>query len=249
MFVPLCHIKYIREGVEKYIKIFESQTNSDYRKKELQELQYDIISEFDGEEAASEFINNHLENDRFREVAVENAIDKKDYDKALDLCSEAEKQSGNYRGQTDKWKKLRYRIYEETGNTNDQKELAYEFTLDGVFEYYLKLRKLYAGNSEDTGEWHQVFDDILSSVIKPYPKSIYTEILIHENIKPELLEYCKNSSYTIVNYYQHLLPDYKDRSERNFQGIFNANSIASKRPGQIQRGLRFNTKICESVRE
>ena len=180
-------------------------------------MQYEIISEFDGEESAHEFINSHLENDKFRETAIEYAINKKDYHKALGLCSEAEKQGGNYRGQTDKWKKLRYKIYEETGNTDDQKKLAHEFTLDGEFEYYLKLRNLYAGNSEDTGEWHQVFDDILSAVIKPYPKSIYTEILIHENMKPELLEYCKNSEQTIVNYYQHLLPDYKDEVNEIFK--------------------------------
>lgn len=181
MFVPLCNIKHIREGVEKYIKFFENQNKSDYRKNELQKLRYDIILEFDGEEAAHKFINNHVENDKFREMAIEYAIAGKDYNKALALCSDCEKQDKTYRGEI-KWKKLKYRIYEEIGNTDGQKKLAYKFTLDGEFDYYLKLKKLYAENSEDTGEWHEIFDDILSAVIKPYPKSIYTEILIHENM-------------------------------------------------------------------
>jgi hypothetical protein len=205
MFVPLCGIGYIREAVEKMLKGFEGQTTERYRRKELQELQYAIISQFDDEEATQEFADSHLDNDNFRVAAIERAIAQKDYGKALELCLD-----GGI------WEQLRYRIYEESGDISGQKKLAYHFTVAGSFEYYLKLRKLYGEDSEDSGQWYQVFDDILAAVLNPYPKRIYTEILVHENMKPELLEYCRQRLDAVVEYYPHLLPDYADEVDEIF---------------------------------
>lgn len=246
MFTPLCGIKYIREGVEKYIKIFETQAKLDYNKKALQELRYKIILEYDGKKSANAFINNNLENDKFREIAVDSAIKKKDYDQALALCSDAEKQDKNYRGPS-KWRKLRYDIYETTGNTAEQKKLAYEFTADGKFEYYLKLKKLYAGDTEDTGEWHQILGDILAAVTVPYPKSIYPEILIHEKMKPELLEYCKARKNSIIEYHKHFLPDYKDEANEIFKEYLQhraANAGDRKQYSEVCDIIKIYAKAC-----
>ncbi|MCL2815670.1 MAG: SWIM zinc finger family protein [Oscillospiraceae bacterium] len=246
MFVPLCGIKYIREGVEKYIKIIENQTTQDHRKNEMQELRYAIISKFDGKKAALEFIYSHLENDKFREMAIEHALSAKDYDKALDLCFDAEKKNPNYRGRS-KWKYTRYNIYEKNGDRNGQKELAYEFAVGGEFEYYLKLRKLYADNSKDTGEWHRIFDEILASVSESYPKRIYTDILIHEKMKPELLEYCAKHISTITEFHSHLLPDYKNEVNEIFTAYLkkSASQASDRRQySEVCALIKKYAKIC-----
>jgi len=212
-FIPLCNIKYIREGVEKFIKIIESKSDSKYYKSNLQNLRYGIISKFDDKKEAREFIENNLENDNFRKMAIEYALKEKDYDKAVKLCLERNNTGRIYQGLTE-WRELLYNIYEKSGNKDAQKKLAYEFTIgdnNNSFEYYLELKTLYADNSDKTDEWYQVFDNILSAVnVPPYSKSVYTKILIHENMKPELLEYCKIRKNFITEYYKYLLPDYKD---------------------------------------
>ena len=140
-------------------------------------------------------------------MIIEQAMAKKDYDKALKLCLEGEKKDADRRGLLLQWQKLRYKIYELTKDTEAQKKLAYEFTVNDDFDYYVKLRKLYAENAE---EWQRVFDKIIAAVTKPHNKNIYTQILIHEKMKPELLEYCKKYFAYFPRYYQHLLPEYQD---------------------------------------
>jgi hypothetical protein len=208
MFVPMCGIGHIREAVEKILKCFEGQTTAQYRRKELQELQYAIISRFDDEDAVHKFTDSHLDNDNFRVAAIERAIAQKDYRKALELCLDG-----------GRWEHLRYRIYEESSDVDGQKKLAYHFTVAGSFEYYLKLKKLYGEDSEDSGEWHKIFDDILAAVALPYSKRIYTEILVYENMKPELLDSCRQQLNAIADYHPHLLPDYADEVGEIFTSL------------------------------
>ena len=146
-------------------------------------------------------------------MIIEQAIAKKDYDKALKLCLEGEKKDADRRGLLLQWQKLRYKIYELTGNIDAQKKLAYEFTIEGDFDFYVKLSKLY---SNDTKEWQQVFESIISAVTASHVKDIYVKILIHEKMKPELLAYCKKYLAYFPRYYLHLLPDYQDEVNKIF---------------------------------
>ena len=218
IFVPFCHIKYIREKIENYLLLWHTESkSSSYDQKRLQAIQHEIIANTSGEDEARKFIEDNVEtSDDFREKAINFAIADKNYEKAVKLCLDGEIKDARYPGLISKWKNLRYKIYEDTGNTADQKKLAYEFTIDGKFDYYIKLRNLYAESEEDTGEWYQIFEDILASVTAPYPKNIYTQILIYENMKPELLDYCKERSSFIADYYTYLLPDYESEVSEIF---------------------------------
>jgi hypothetical protein len=223
--------------VEKQLGILSQRTrsndySSDYYQNAIQQLQYSIISLCDGKAAASKFAHDHLDNKAFREMIIEQAIAKKDYDKALRLCLDGEKKDMQYAGLQLQWKRLRYKVYEATGDIDAQKKLAYEFTIDGDFDYYVKLKKLYSDTSSNTEDWQQVFGKIISAVTTPYNKNIYTRILILENMKAELLEYCKKYTAYFTRYYLHLLPDFQDDVNQIFLTLLRKKSAeAGSRSG------------------
>lgn len=264
IFAPMCNIKYVREKLDEYLDNWLRKVSGTYAsknsimggrmillgnrpslshiEKSIQELQYGIISTFDGEEAARKFINSHTENDKFRSLAIEYAVSEKDYGKAIDLCLDGEKEDINHHGLLNKWKKLRYDIYDYTGNTTEQKKLAYEFTLNGDFDFYIKLRKLYATDSETSDEFFDVFENILSAAKKTYSQGIYTKILIYEKMTPELLEYCREHIYSITEFYRHLLPDYEDEVNEIFLEYLH------RQASQASDRSQYRT-VCDIIKE
>jgi hypothetical protein len=213
IFIPFCTTDYVRQGVEKHLEMIAYQTDSDYYRKLIQQLRYAIISLCDGESDASNFAHDHLENNEFRKMIIEQSIEKKDYDKALRLCIQGEKKDADHCGLQSQWKELRYRIYVITGDIEGQKELAYKFAINGNFDYYTKLKKLDHKNIKD---WQTVFKKIIAAVSVPYHQDFYAKILMHENMKPELLEYCKKHIASIPKYYLHLLPDHQREVDKLF---------------------------------
>lgn len=244
IFVPFCNIKYIREKLEKTFESILSKSVSSYDREKIEELQYEIIAEFDGGKSEREFIDKHLDNHKLRETAVEYAVKEKRFEEAVKLCLDGENKSQKqgYYGITASFKNLRYKIYEESGDIAGQKKLAYEFTLGGEFDYYLKLRKLYTSESEDTGEWHQIFDKILEAVNQPYAKNIYPKILIYENMKPELLQFCQQYDNTVTEYYPHLIPDYPEEVSEIFKGYINNQARLSSDRSQYK-------SVCGIIKE
>ena len=103
------------------------------------------------------------------------------------------------------WKHFRYAVYEQLKDVHAQKSLAMEFVLNGDCEYFKKLKALYADD-----EWPNVLQNILEQAKDNNRNDIYAKIVIHENLKLRLLEYCKKNIHTIVAHYMHLLPDYQN---------------------------------------
>ena len=99
---------------------------------------------------------------------------------------------------------MRYSVYEKQNDTENQKKLAYEFVLDGKFDYFLKLKNLYNPN-----EWEKILHNLLLSLKNSREQNIYVDILIHEKKTQLLLEYCETHDSAVVKLYMHLLPEYR----------------------------------------
>jgi hypothetical protein len=207
--VPLCGNKANRKKMEQYILKYKSSTTDDwsrgYEIRQLQKIQYEIIKLFDDEAKADFYMEQHLDNSDFRGIVIQNAISKKLYEKALKLCLDGEIKDSNYIGLVHRWKVLRYTVYEKTKDKSAQKTLGMEFLLQDEFEYFLKLKSLYT-----KGEWPLILQNILEQFGSGSRKEAYIKILIHEKLKPLILEYCKKHNDTITSYYEHLLPEYKN---------------------------------------
>lgn len=205
---PLCGNRANRDKIEQYISEWKSTKTSSwssiYESRKLQKLQLSIIKMYDGKPAAEAYMEEHLENSDFRDTMIQNAISGGQYAKALNLCLEGEQKDSDHAGLVNKWKQYRYEIYEKTEDARAQKCLALEFALKGDFEYFKKLKALYTQD-----EWPVILQDVLEKTASK-SSGVYVEILIHENLKSLLLEYCKINTRAIVANYPHLLPEYKN---------------------------------------
>lgn len=91
--VPLCGNRANRGQLEQYLSQQQSADtdtwNSRYRNHSLQDLQAEIIEQFDGNPQVTAYMERHLGNDTFRRKLIETAISNRQYDKALHLCADS----------------------------------------------------------------------------------------------------------------------------------------------------------------
>lgn len=147
-----------------------------------------MIKEHDGQKKAQDFIEQNLQYSHFRKMAIESAMNKKDYDSVIKLTLDGEEKDKDMRGLVDPWMKYRYKAYKLSGKLDEQREIAMEFILDGSFEYYKELKSTY-----DSREWLSVYPKViflLEDQKKTY-NEVYTRILIEEGENQKLLEYVK----------------------------------------------------------
>ncbi|MCL2362330.1 MAG: SWIM zinc finger family protein [Defluviitaleaceae bacterium] len=206
--VPLCNDRNNREQLERYLSVSDSggsrdlSRDFDYRHKQWLRLQ--IIKQFDGDEAARNYIEQNLDNYDFRIITIKFAIAEGDYDKAVALCIEGESDYSQSRGYVKQLRELRYTAYEAAGKIPELKSLALTLLLDGDFAYFLKYKDLHT--KED---WLPAYYDVLDKTEGNNIHGIYVEIITHEKHKPRILAYCKKSQYAIVRLHTYLLPEYK----------------------------------------
>ena len=237
--IPLCNDLTNRSKMEQYLAKEESalatnEWSSDYKKHQLQKLQYEILKSLDSKATADSYLELHLDNSDFRETIIENAISRGMLDKALKLCLDGERKDNSYRGLVLKWKELRYTIYEKTKDKQAQKSLGLEL-LHGDFKYYPRLKALYTKD-----EW----PDILQAILEELRKNShnYVKVLIHEKLKPQLLEYCKENNSTITLCYEHLLPDHKNEVALIFTKHI-------KQYASYKDGRSHYRSVCDLIRE
>ena len=220
---PLCGNPGLREELEAYFlrmrmrgqKNERSDWENRYLNSGIQRIALDIISRFDGPERAEAFIEQNLENSDFRRRAIEKAFEQNNPGRALRLCLEGEAMDEGYGGLTSSWKKHRYAAYELLGDMDGQKALAMEFVMDGVFEYFPRLKNLYP-----PGEWGAVLENLLGKLESGASKhGVYVSILTHEGLKPRILAYCRQHPRSLTSLYPHLLPDYEDEVAELFEGL------------------------------
>ena len=215
--IPLCVIPAARKKLEAQLAALQvkehgNNYSSRFARHEIQNILYTIISRFDGEEAAAAYMEQHLDNDRFRKTVIEQTLAKNHLERALKLCLDGENMDHEYAGLVMNWKKLRYAIYEKQKDIAGQKSLALEFIMDGDFDYYLKLKSLYKQG------WAVTLEQLLLMMEKKqYSRSdIYVKILVHEHLAERILRYCQKNIAEITKLYKHLLPEHSSAVEQMF---------------------------------
>ena len=205
-----------------------SSLSSAYLLENIYLLRYRKILEFDGEKKANEFIERNINFPQFREMAIKEAMSRKDYSFAEKLSLDGELQNKSMPGLVRKWQEFKYEIYRLSGQLEMQRRIALGFILDGKFDYYKKLKSTYP-----IDEWLSVYPEILmqiSSKGKYY--GIYTDILIEEKEFKMLLQYVEKNPNTVLKFYKHLLPLFRNEVYEVFLNfIMDSSQKASNRNG------------------
>ncbi|MDR1541914.1 MAG: SWIM zinc finger family protein [Clostridiales bacterium] len=196
--IPLCGDPVLRERLENHLR---SGSFNGYLKEAFQEMQLKIIKDFDGEEMAEAFMEHNLDNNSFRRAIIKKAVSIGKLKYALELCLDGEKQDAIYPGLQESWKEIRYSICERMGDKLSQITLAREFLTAGNFIYFPKLKALH---SEE--DWPKELDKLLE-ILKG---GIYERVLVAEDLKPMIMERCRQNIWRVPDLYMHLIPDYKN---------------------------------------
>ena len=106
------------DEVEEFFKRINSIPESDeYEIKEVQKIKYCILLEKKGTEVAQKYLEQNLDNPSFREVAIQDALDQKDYERATALANDGIEQDSGYPGLITNWYEWLLKIAESQKDT------------------------------------------------------------------------------------------------------------------------------------
>lgn len=202
----------LRNKLESYLELMikNEEKNSwsrDYLAERVCFIKYNLTLKQDGQKKAEEFIEHNLNYSGFREIAIQSAMSKKDYNRVVKLTLEGEEKDKDYMGLVHRWREYRYKAFQHLGKLDEQRSIAMYFILEGDFDYYKELKSTY-----NLKEWASVYPQIILKLEnqKKTCGNIYTCILIEEGEKPKLLEYIKKRPSLVEDYYKYLISEYKE---------------------------------------
>lgn len=221
------------EDKEDYIGRFEQQR--------AQQTYFALLSRWGKEAAALAFASAHMDNDSFRVYFYKNHLQHKEFDKALDLCLQAEEASISSPGLYRQWQKRRYAVYGLTARQDEQKQLAEVLLLEGEGQFYSLLKELY-----DSDAWPPKRAELLDQL---YHRQQYTylDIITNEKDKQRLIAYARVNPTSIFDVYDHLLPDYASEIQNLFLSVIKllASRAADRKAYQdVCSRIRIVGKAC-----
>ncbi len=191
-------------------------------------LQHGLILQAAGPEKATEYVHNHLHFPKLREIAIQAALDRQDYQLAETLCRQGEAANGQYYDNGTRWREYLYQVYEQSARLDEQRRLARDLILEGEFDYYAKLKATFPAE-----DWPKVYPMLLRAIEKPKhyrAKRVYPLILVAEGELAKLMEYVREEPERIEENYSYLLERYPEEVREVFmEHIINTARQVSKR--------------------
>lgn len=112
--------------VHNYIdKIPSSGNDWDYDYRQGQNIRYKLIKKWDSKEKAKEYLYANIQNPDFRTHLIQELIDNKQYEEAIDMCQKGIiSLNGNYAGIAHKWQNIELEVYKLQNDSPKIIELA-----------------------------------------------------------------------------------------------------------------------------
>jgi hypothetical protein len=221
-----------------------TSTYSSYFKETAAQLRHDVIRRFDGEEAAAAFMQSLLHMSGFRKIAIEQALANHEWDQARRLIEEGEKvdTKAGYPGLVNNWRKFRYKLYQLTGQMDEQRKLAEEFAVSGDHDFYLELRQLYT-----VEEWLAVNEGILTALDPPKARgwkadALYLQILTEQRDTKRLLAYVRYNPSSLAELSSHLLGEHREEVHQLFVQYIESEAMVANNRSQY-------TRVCQIIRQ
>lgn len=179
--------------VEELFKRINSIPESDeYEIKEVQKIKYCILLEKKGTEVAQKYLEQNLDNPNFREVAIQDALDQKDYERATALANDGIEQDSGYAGLVTNWYEWLLKIAESQKDTERiilySRHLLLNNSIPSL-DYYEILRK-----TVPPEQWTDFVEAIIQEAMerKPYYRTdLVASIFIREEWWSRLLDLVK----------------------------------------------------------
>lgn len=212
-----CGKKGNREVVEKIIDKMEDENyRLNYR--------YRLIRLFDGEEKRKDFIEAHIDNIAFREIAIHEAMQADEYERVIYLVETAVESGIISWRVLNRWKQYALKASEMIDDISRQKKYLVEFIKKDELEYLDKLKRIC-----DNDEWKQKLGDVLS-YLKNENRYSYKSVLIKENMIDDLFEMCKERPADILELHKYFTNKHTEEAKSLFkaEAIKEASGLSSR---------------------
>lgn len=207
-----CDVPILRNRLDRYLlDLLENypekgRWGQNYYEERINLLRYYLMEEYGDGQVAQAFVEQNLHYSKFREIAIDKAMQRQDYDAVIKYTIDGEEQDQKLPGLVNQWRELRYQAYKNGGNIVEQRKLGINFVMSGSFEHYIDLKNTYS-----VADWALVYPEILFLLeTKDKTSEAYTRILIEEEEKGKLLSYVKENHSLIERFYKYLIPEYRE---------------------------------------
>ncbi|MFC0215418.1 SWIM zinc finger domain-containing protein [Paenibacillus chartarius] len=221
-----------REWERKLLDLERRETSQSYSgpyfMENISKLRYRVIQRMDGAEQATKFIEDHLDLTAFRQMAIDAAMERSQYEQALQLAVQGERQdaSRGYPGLVKGWKRCRYEIYRHTQQVEQQIKLAEEFVLDGDYTYYLEYKQFIRKD-----EWPEAYERLIHTLGRSTRNwsadALYVRVLIEEKDTRRLMDYVRTNKWSVAIHYPHLVEEYAEEVFDIFKAVILAEASHS----------------------
>ena len=175
-------------------------------------IHHEAIQLLDGEIAANTYIYNNLDCNALREIAYNNAVSKQNYEEAERLCL-APGLDNTPNRLASHWMHKLFEVYELSQNTEKQIETARNILLSGDFNYYKKLKGLFACQNR----WDSEYPTLRNECAEKLTHATYMQILNTEGEYALLLEQLQKHPEYIFTYGQATSPSYPEETSAIFK--------------------------------
>ncbi len=229
-----------RSQLEKRLEKILSEKDSDYTKAFYYKIQLKIYERNDEPERYRELLYENINNRKLRDEVITFEIEQENFDQALQLSDEADKNGWRPSERTfDSYDEYKLIVYRHTNDIENQRALLIDMLKKGRFyNVYEELKQLY-----DENEWENVIEKILQEMEQQslLPRS-YPSIAIEENDFARLLYYCKENPFDIQTYYAVLADHYPSEVAQLYQDLI----IREADNTSDRRGYK---QVCREIRK
>lgn len=211
------------EDFDQVLALIDKKQQSDYHKERLQLIKYGLLLDRKGETVANQFLEQNIDNSDYRTMAIEKALEQKNFAKAVKLAEDGVKADLKDKpGLAKEWYDWLLKIAQTQNDTPKIIEYARHLVIDNSRneqDYYQILKE-----HVKPDEWEAVVDDIVQEIkakSRWYDTGLVGSIYIREekwdklwemvNENPTLSTIEKYESYLSKNYSNELLDLYANQ--------------------------------------
>lgn len=239
--MQFCDIEILREKVKMILSHLIMDENSDFNIERLSKMLFDILNEYGDKNSCESFIKENLHFDTFRELMISRCISDNDYEAVIELAIDGERLAANKWDKGIKWKKIRYNAYQTLDRKSEQIDLAKELFLEGNFDYYNDLKKLYIGKEYEI--YNELKDKLKNNTDKFNwkIKEMYLKLIVLEKDLDEIMNYIREDNSYIEKYAYLLVDKYYDEVKEIYINLI------KKEADLANCRSRYNT-VCQSIK-
>lgn len=199
----------VKNGFERTLQIIDQQIKaaSDYTQEGLIEEKIHILYEFNHCEEADKMITDFLYIPRIRKIRLQQMLEKKEYQTAIDLINDGIEiaTNKNHSGKINSWKEELLAIYKLLGNNEKELELTKELFVksNDSRKYYKLLKKI-----TPKTDWQNMLEWILKSLGDGSyygANNLKADILIEHKMWDDLWSLCQKGSISGIEKHEKLL--------------------------------------------